>query len=97
MDRRSEIDDTITLHYNRFSAMETQLLVRLLPPSDATDPVSHFLTSVNDHSRHGLQNISDSDMVGITIQNRVNQNNKPIGISFRRKGAVGGRRYMDPC
>ena len=36
-------------------------------------------------------------MVGITIQNRVNQNNKPIGISFRRKGAVGGRRYMDPC
>jgi len=24
-------------------------------------------------------------MVGITIQNRENQNDKPIGISFRRK------------
>jgi len=24
-------------------------------------------------------------MVGITIQNRVNQNDKPIGISFTRK------------
>jgi len=29
-------------------------------------------------------------MVGIRIQNRVNQNDKPIGISFRRKGQLAG-------
>ena len=29
-------------------------------------------------------------MVGLTIQNRVNQNDKPIGISFRRKDQFAG-------
>jgi hypothetical protein len=29
-------------------------------------------------------------MVGITIHNRVQQNDKPIGISFRRKDQLAG-------
>jgi len=70
--------------------MVTQLVVRLLPPSDARDPVSHFLASLNELFRHALQNLSDSNMVGITIQNRVNQNDKTIGISFRRKDQLAG-------
>jgi hypothetical protein len=65
--------------------MGAQLVVRLLPPSDSTDPASHFVDSLNDLFRHALQNLSESDMVGITIQNRENQNDNPIGISFRRK------------
>ena len=65
-------------------------MLRLLPPSDATDPVSHFLASLNDLFRHALQNLSESDMVGITIQNRETQNDKPIGISFRRKDQLAG-------
>jgi len=32
-----------------------------------------------------LLDVGDSDMVGITIRNQVNQNDKPIGIIFRRK------------
>ena len=55
----------------------------LLPPSDATDTISHFLARVNDLFRHTLQNLSNSDMVVIMIQNRVNQNDKPIRISFK--------------
>jgi len=66
--------------------------VRLLPPSnnDARDPISHFLASVNDLFEHALQNLSNSDMVGITINNRVNQNTTHIGISFRRKDQLAG-------
>jgi len=45
---------------------------------------------VNDLFQHALQGVSDSDMVGITIQNEVNQNDKPIGISFRRKDQLSG-------
>jgi len=45
---------------------------------------------VNDLFDHAIQYVSDSDMVGITIQNRVNQNDKPIGISFRSKDHVSG-------
>jgi len=72
------------------NAMGTQLLVRLLPPSDATDTVRHFLASLNDLFRHALQNLSDNDMVGLRIQNRVNQNYKPKGISFRRNDELAG-------
>ena len=54
------------------------LVVRLLPPSNARDPVNHFLASVDELFEHALQNLSDSDMVGIMIQNSVNQNDKTI-------------------
>jgi len=40
---------------------------------------------VNDLFDYALRDVSDSDMVGITIQNEVNLLDKPIGISFRRK------------
>ena len=85
MARRFEIEDTITRQYRRFTATATQLVVRLLPPSDPIDLVSHFLARINDLFRHALQNLSESDMVRITIQKRENQNYKPIGIIFRPK------------
>ena len=90
MARRLEIEDTNTRRYSHFNGMGTQLEVRLLPPSDATDPVSHFLASLNDLFRHALQNLNESDMVGVTKQNRVNQNDKPIGISFRLQDQLAG-------
>jgi len=52
--------------------------------------VGHFIASVNALFEYVLQDIIDSDMVGITIQNQVNQNDKPIGISFRRKDQLSG-------
>jgi len=85
MARRFEIVDAKTRQYRRFNAEGRQFTVRLNPPSDASVPVSHFLASVNDLFDQALSDVGDSDMVGITIQNQVNQNDKPIGISFRRK------------
>ena len=64
--------------------------MRLLPPSDTTDHVRHFLASLKDLFRHALQNLRDSDMVGLVIQNRVNQNDKPIEIIFRRMDLLAG-------
>jgi len=85
MARKFQIDGTITRQYRRFNALGTQLTERLLPPSNNVDPVNHFVTSVNDLFEHVLQNVSDSDMVGMTIHNQVNQSDKLIGISYRRK------------
>jgi len=45
---------------------------------------------VNDLFENVLSEVGDSDMVGITIQNQVNQNDKPIGFSFRRKDQLSG-------
>jgi hypothetical protein len=39
---------------------------------------------------YALRHSNDSDMAGITIRNEVNLNDKPIGISFRRKDRLSG-------
>jgi len=52
--------------------------------------VEHFLTSVNELFEYALQDVSEGYKVGITIQNQVNQNDNPIGISFRRNDQLSG-------
>jgi len=45
---------------------------------------------VNDLFESVLSDVDDYEMVGITIQNQANQNDKPIGFSFRRKDQLSG-------
>ena len=52
--------------------------------------MGRFLASVNELFEYALQDMSDGDIVGITIHKQVNQNDKPIGISFRRKDQLSG-------
>jgi len=54
MDRRFEIKGEIRRQYRRFNAVGTQLTVRLQPPPDAANPVSHFQASVKDLFEHAL-------------------------------------------
>ena len=84
-----EIVREIRRQYRRFNTTGTQLTVRLNPPTapDA-NPVDHFLSSVNDLFEHVLQDVGDTDMVGIAIHNESKQNDKPIGISFRRRNQL---------
>ena len=90
MDGRFKIESVFTRQYRRFNAVGTKLTVRLQPPPDDGNPVSHFLASVNDLFEHALQDVCDSHMVGITIQNEVYQNDKPVGKTFRRKDQLSG-------
>jgi len=85
MVRRFEIMDTNTREYRRYNDVGRQITARLIPPSDNSDPETHFIASVNDLIVHALRDVVHSDMVGITIQSQVNLNDKPNGISFRRK------------
>ena len=76
----------IRRHYRRFNTTGSQLTVRLNPPSSPeTNPIDHFLASVNDLFEHAQRDVGDGDMVGIAIHNESNQTDKPIGISFRRR------------
>ena len=45
LDTRFKIEGELTRRYRRFKAVGTQLTVRLLPPPDGENPVSHFLVS----------------------------------------------------
>jgi len=69
-----------------------QLTVHLLPPFEGENqnPMSHFLASVSDLFEYVLRNCTDSDMVAITISNKVYVQDKAIGISFRRKDQLTG-------
>jgi len=64
--------------------------VRLIPALENSDPIAHFLASVNELFEHALRDVDAADMVVITIQNQVNQNDKPIGLCFRRKDQISG-------
>jgi hypothetical protein len=37
-----------------------------------------------------VQNVGDGDMVRLTIGNQENENDRPIGFSFRRKDQISG-------
>jgi hypothetical protein len=98
MDHSFSIDSEITRQYRRFNATGTQLTVRLLPPPDTiheddtentdpvnTDPMSHFVASMNDLIGYALRDFADSDRVSLSITNEENVQDKAIGLSFRRK------------
>ena len=60
--------------------------MRLNPPTTPdANHIEHFKASVNDLFEHDLQDLGDGDMVGIAYHNESNQNDEPVGISFRRR------------
>ena len=91
MSQYFEVLDEINREYRRFNTIGRQIRVRLNPPTDPeTNPMDHFLVSVNDLFEHVLQDVGDADMVGVAIHNEVNQSDRPIGISFRRRAQLSG-------
>ena len=82
-----EILEVQTREYSRFNTRGTHWKVRLNPPPETPlpDPVTHFVGSMNNLFYNVLEDVSDDDMVGITIHKEINQSNNPIGFSFRRK------------
>ena len=58
MAHRFEIVCEITREYRRFATIGTQLTVRLNPPTEPdTNPLDHFLASVNDVFEHALKTL----------------------------------------
>ena len=88
MDRRFEVEDEVRKEYRRFNAVVSELTVRLLPPADGADPVTHFLASVCELFEYALQCVGDSDMVGVWIESVVNWSGQPFGMSFRWRDQV---------
>jgi hypothetical protein len=83
----STVDLTQARKYRRFNTRGTQWKVRFNPHPEISlpDPVTHFVDSVNNPFDHVFENVDNAEMVVITIHNEVNQSDKPIGFSFRRK------------
>jgi hypothetical protein len=87
---RFTINEEMKREYRRFNTEGTELTVHLPLPTDgdATNPVSHFQATVAELIEYALRDCQDSNMVGITIRNEDNVQDKPIGYSFRRKDQI---------
>jgi len=90
MAQRFEIVDTITRVYRRYNAVGRKLNVRLTRTSHNRNSVAHSLASVNDVFENALSDVDDTYMVVVRVENEVNQNEKPVGISFRWKDQLSG-------
>ena len=87
MSRYFTVQNEITRHYRCFNA-EGRELTRLNSPPMVRDPVRHFATSVDELFEYSLRDLAPCDMVGISIHNADNQQDKPIGLSFRRRDHI---------
>jgi len=84
---RFNIDGEINRQYRRINAEGTQLTVGLYVPLKGEDakPYVPFPSQCDRSVRVHSTELSNSDMVGITVSPEVNVQDKAIGISFRRK------------
>ena len=72
MSHSFEVLEEISRDYRRFNTTGIQIGVRLNPPTDPdTNPVDHFLDSVNDLFEHVLHDVLGADMLGIAFTIRL--------------------------
>ena len=90
MSQRFEVLE-ISREYRCVNTTGRQIRLCLNPPTDPnTNPVDNFLASVNDLFEHVLQDVGDADMLGVAIHNEVNQSDRHVGISYRRRDQLSG-------
>jgi hypothetical protein len=89
MSRYFTVQEEVTRHYRRCKAEGREQTVRMTSPPVARaaeqDPAQYFAHSVDDLFDKTLRDLDSSGMVGISIHNADNQQDKPIGLSLRRR------------
>lgn len=84
--------DEVTPHYRHFSAVGRKLTVRITAPTSASeeaqDPARHITNSVDELFEYSLRNLDPSNMVGISIHKADNQQDRNVGLSFRRRDQI---------
>ena len=86
------IEEEVIRHYRRFNTEEGRLTMRkIAPPTTSTaeqDPAQYFADIVDELFEYSLPDLYPSDMVGIWIHNADNQQDKQIGLSFKRTDQI---------
>jgi hypothetical protein len=91
MSRYFTVQD-VTRHYRRFNGEGRELTVRMMSPTAASaaaqGPAQYFAHSEDELFDYSLRDLDPSDMVGISIHNADNQEDRPIRLSFRRRDQI---------
>ena len=80
MSRYFTFQNEIPRRYRRFSTEGRELTVRLTTPSASSTATQHFTVSVDVLFEYSLRDLQPSDMVGISIYNADNQQDRLIGL-----------------
>jgi hypothetical protein len=84
MSRYFTVHDEFTRHYRRSNFEGRELTMRLIAPPPASaaaqDPARYFADSVDELFDYSLRDLDPSDMVGISVQDADNRQDKPIGL-----------------
>ena len=88
MSRHFTAQNEITHHYRRFNTERRELTVKLTAPLPASSTARHLANGVEERSEYTLRNLETSNMVGISIHKADNQQDRPIGLSFRRRDQI---------
>jgi hypothetical protein len=92
MSQSFEIISEDRREYRRYNTVGTQLIVRLNPRTNpgTANPVNHIAASMNELFEHALKGAADSDNVEVAIRIDINQNDRAVGINFRRREQLSG-------
>jgi len=80
------VQDGVTRHYRRFNAEGRELTEGVGSSSHERCGARprYFADSVDELFEYSLRDLDPSDMVGISIHNATNRQDRPIGLGFRR-------------
>ena len=87
MSRYFTVQNEITRHYRRFNTEGKRLTVWLTTPASSS-AAGHCTDRMDAIFEYSLRDLEPSDMVGISIYNVDNQQDRPIGLSFRRRDQI---------
>jgi len=91
MSRYLTAQNEVRRHNRRSNTEGREPTVRMLAPPvsrAARDPARRFANCVDERFEYALRDLKPGDIVGISIHNADNQQDKPIGLSFRRRDQI---------
>jgi predicted Zn-dependent protease len=92
MSRHFTVLNEVIRHYRRFNAEGRELTVRMTaPPTDSVasrDIARYLAESVDELFEYALRNLQHGDMVGVSIHNADSLQDRPLGLSFRRRDQI---------
>ena len=80
-----EILDETSKSYPKFNATGRSLLIKFNPPREEQDPTTYLKECITGLTNYLVDEVPNRDMVGLTIRNTENVEDKVVGISLRRR------------
>jgi hypothetical protein len=80
-----QILDEVSKSFTKFNATGWSLLIRFNSPTEQQDPTVYLRECITGLTNYLVDEVPNRDLVGLTIPNTDNFEDKMIGLSLRRR------------